>query len=267
MEIVNAHTHLTKKAVREVKKGSVDDLLKDMREAGISKCLVFSSFGEGEEVDYSMEELFEISKKDKFFEIIYSLDLNGDLSKQKKILEEYFKKGLIKGIKILLGYFSIIPDDEKLLPFYDLCEKYDCPVILHTGDTLFSNAKLKYSHPLNVDSLAVDRPKLKIVMAHVGNPWLVDAAEVIYKNENVYGDISGFFMKFGDKEYEDLVVKRLNELIAYAGGKKLLFGTDFPLVDAVRYVEFVKRLDLSKEELELTFYKNAERLFKLKWER
>ena len=42
--------------------------------------------------------------------------------------------------------------------------------------------------PLLVDDVAVDNPDVKFVMAHFGNPWLIDAAEVIYKNDNVWAD-------------------------------------------------------------------------------
>jgi len=158
-----------------------------------------------------------------------------------------------------------MPDDKKLHPFYNLCIKYNYPVIFHTGDTLGSEAKLIYSHPLNIDSLAVDMPKLKIIIAHLGNPWITDSAEVIFKNPNVYGDVSGLFLDFqiNDEKYVKLMTRKINDLIAYAGGEKLLFGTDFPLMDSSSYIKFIKSLDLTKEELELTFHKNAEKLFKI----
>src|SRR5947199_334801 len=41
------------------------------------------------------------------------------------------------------------------------------------------------------DEVAVDHPDTRFVLCHVGNPWVADAAEVIYKNMNVWADLSG----------------------------------------------------------------------------
>ena len=65
------------------------------------------------------------------------------------------------------------------------------PVAVHTGDTAFSDARLKYAHPLTVDEAAADFPDVKFVICHCGNPWFADATEVAAKNPNVYIDLSG----------------------------------------------------------------------------
>ena len=75
--------------------------------------------------------------------------------------------------------------------------------------------------------------------------------------------VHGFFLDFDDERYIDFVRKKINEFIAYASGDKLLFGTDFPLADASRYVEFVKSLEIDKDVLDKIFYKNAEKIFKI----
>lgn len=264
MKIINTHTHLTKKDVEGMKKGDIDDIQRDMKEGNISSVLLFYSQECEKGVEYTLDELIEIIKRDNHFAIIYSINFNSSLKEQEKEIEYLFKNELIKGIKILLGYHEIMPTDKKLFPFYKLCEKYGYPVIFHTGDTLGPKAKLIYSHPLNVDSLAADFPNLKIILAHVGNPWTIDAAEVIYKNPNVYGDISGLFLDSIGGRYEELMLKRLNELITYCGKNKLLFGTDFPLIDSKSYVKFANKLDLDKDGKEFLFHKNAEELFRLK---
>jgi len=63
--------------------------------------------------------------------------------------------------------------------------------MIHTDDAFSSTTKLKYAHPLNVDDIAVDNPELKIVMCHLGNPWLIDCQQILHKNRNVHADISG----------------------------------------------------------------------------
>jgi predicted TIM-barrel fold metal-dependent hydrolase len=53
--------------------------------------------------------------------------------------------------------------------------------MIHCGDTFATNAKLKYAYPLNVDEVATDNPDLKIIICHLGNPWILDCQEVLYK--------------------------------------------------------------------------------------
>ena len=99
--------------------------------------------------------------------------------------------GRVVALKGYLGYVHHFPTDPGYLPYYELAAKYKLPVFFHTGDTYSPYAKLKFAHPLLVDEVAVDFPQVKFVLCHVGNPWTVDAAEVVYKNMNVWVDLSG----------------------------------------------------------------------------
>lgn len=57
---------------------------------------------------------------------------------------------------------------------------------------------MRISHPPHVDDVAVDSPNLKAVICHVGNPWIRDCMEVVYRN--VYADISGLVLgDFSDR--------------------------------------------------------------------
>ena len=108
--------------------------------------------------------------------------------------------GEIKGLKIYPGYEPFYPADQKFEPAYKLAEEFDVPVMIHTGDTYAPQGKVKYSHPLNVDEVAVDYPKVKFLICHLGNPWFRDCMEVVYKNENLYTDISGLTLgDFSDR--------------------------------------------------------------------
>jgi predicted TIM-barrel fold metal-dependent hydrolase len=107
--------------------------------------------------------------------------------------------------KAYLGYMHYGPEHENYAPYYRLAAKHRLPVIFHTGDTWSTKAKLKYAHPLRVDEAAVDFPEVRMVMAHFGYPWSIDAAEVIYKNENVWADLSAFLV--GDEKVFEGVLK------------------------------------------------------------
>lgn len=68
----------------------------------------------------------------------------------------------------------------------------EIPVAIHYGDTGYSQTQLKYSHPLTVDEVAVEYRDINFVICHMGDPWIMDTAELISKNHNVFTDLSGF---------------------------------------------------------------------------
>ncbi len=84
--------------------------------------------------------------------------------------------------------------DQVYQPIYELAKKYKLPVVFHTGDTYSECGLLKYAHPLTLDEVAVTHREINLVMAHLGDPWCLDGAELIYKNSNMYADLSGFLL-------------------------------------------------------------------------
>ncbi len=183
-------------------------------------------------------------------------------AKSIKETEALIKKGIVKGLKIYLGYYSKYPFDKVYSKFYQMAQKYGCPVIFHTGDTLSLEGKalIKYAHPLNLDEVAVTYPKLKIIIAHAGYPWVLDAAEVAYKNKNVFVDVSGWAE--GNK-INPFNRRYFKEILEYAGPDKIIYGSDWPLVSMKTYLGFFKKA-IPKKHWNKVFYKNAASLFKLK---
>jgi predicted TIM-barrel fold metal-dependent hydrolase len=108
---------------------------------------------------------------------------------------------------------------KELATIYRIAEANDVPVMVHTGTSIFPGARNKFGDPIYVDDVAVDFPRLKILLAHGGRPlWMDTAFFLIRRHPNVYLDISGIPPK-SLLEY----FPRLEEI---AG--KTLFGTDWP---------------------------------------
>jgi hypothetical protein len=121
------------------------------------------------------------------------------------------------------------------------------PVMIHTGDTYSAHAKVRYAHPLLVDDVAVDYPDVRFVACHLGNPWFQDCAEVLYKNDNVYADISGLTLGDFEYEFERYIMQRVRDMIVYMGepGRQLMFGTDWPLAGMPSYVRFLDQIEVT----------------------
>jgi predicted TIM-barrel fold metal-dependent hydrolase len=183
-------------------------------------------------------------------------------------IEEGLKSGRYGCIKIYLGYVHRYAYDKSYEPVYALAEKYDVPVVFHTGDTYSADAKLKFADPLTIDEVAVDHRKVKFVIAHCGNPWIQSAAEVAYKNPNVYLEGSALLIGNLDRmpmqKVDEYVVKPLAWIFGYVEDPtKLMFGSDWPLVDIESYVKAFKRA-IPREHWKAVFHDNAARVFKLR---
>lgn len=179
-------------------------------------------------------------------------------------ISEYLDVGLIKGLKLYPGYEPFYPNDNRLKVVYDMAVEYGVPVMFHSGDTYSPTGRIKYSHPIHIDDVAVDHPDLKIVICHVGNPWIKDCMEVVYKNQNVYSDVSGLVLGNFSYKFERYMKNELEEMITYAGNPQyLLYGTDWPISNMHSYLNFMKQLDFTEEKKELILWKNAAELFKI----
>jgi len=138
-------------------------------------------------------------------------------------IEQLVKLG-IRLIKIHPPHQLLFPNDyragvKELEIIYRAAEANGIPVMFHTGTSIFPGARNKYGDPIHLDDVAVDFPKLKIIMAHGGRPlWMQTAFFLLRRHPNVYLDISGIPPKALLKYFP-----RLHEV-----ANKTLFGTDWP---------------------------------------
>jgi predicted TIM-barrel fold metal-dependent hydrolase len=138
-------------------------------------------------------------------------------------IEQLLRLG-IRMIKIHPPHQLFFPNDyvngvKELELIYRAAEANAIPVMFHTGTSVFPGARNKYGDPIYIDDVAVDFPKMKILMAHGGRPlWMETAFFLVRRHPNVFLDISGIPPKMLLKYFP-----RLEEIAA-----KTLFGTDWP---------------------------------------
>jgi predicted TIM-barrel fold metal-dependent hydrolase len=272
MKIIDAHTHIGTQPEFGLTSGTLEDaaesLLAEMKLSRVDHAIVIASPWEkcwcgGDSA--TNEILLNFAKKYKQISIVWAIDMAENKTPDYESLEKSLQSKEIVGVKFYTGYQSFYPNDPRCQPIYKLCEKYDVPVMFHSGDTLASVGYIKYSQPIHIDDVATDFPNLKIIIAHLGNPWMRDTAELLYRHKNVYADISGLFIKesIGDKATLKLYKNWISEVIVYAGAKKLLYGTDYPLVEMKPYIKFARSLGIKGENLDLLMWKNAAKLFRV----
>ena len=174
--IIDNHTHIyNEKTYQEYFEKTKDK---------VSKALVMGYFNDelpyGDPKNYYFEKVLEfVEQKENLF-MAGSINMEKDIGRQVKNLEKFFQEKKIYGIKLYPGYQYFYSSDEKIGLIAELCQKYDKPLIFHTGDVynLEGDAILKYSHPIYIDELAVKFPKCRIVISHFGFPYLLEAANL-----------------------------------------------------------------------------------------
>ena len=106
---------------------------------------------------------------------------------------------------------------------------------------------------------------VRFVLCHFGNPWFEEAAELVYKNPNVYADTSGL-LAHPTTPYFDRMVVRARGLIQGAldtigSADRVLYGSDWPLESLVTAVALIEGLDLPAPARAAILGDNARRLF------
>jgi len=263
--IIDCHVHLNNyhDQIEVSLDGSLDKLQQAMEESGVNYSLVLTSYLVSPKRPSTAQVI-------KAIERVPNLGVVAGISylkyKQRDLRElaDFLENGLVKGLKLYPGYEPFYPHDKRLQVVYELAEEFDVPVMIHTGDTYSPTGKIKYSHPIEVDEVAVDHPNVKLVICHLGNPWLVDCMEVVYKNKNVHADFSGLVLGEFTEAFEDYMSEQIAEVILYAGEpSRFLYGSDWPICSMKSYVQFVNQLKLPEEDRRLIMYENARKLFKL----
>jgi predicted TIM-barrel fold metal-dependent hydrolase len=137
-------------------------------------------------------------------------------------MHQAFEDLELRGLKLAPIYQNFHPMDDRLQPVYAYCEENHLPVIVHQGATFSRRAPLKYALPIQLEEVAMRYPNLKIVIAHMGHPWIDDTVVLIRKQPNVYADISALHYRPW-QFYNGLI-----SAIEYGAVNKLLFGSDYP---------------------------------------
>lgn len=160
-----------------------------------------------------------------------------------------------RALKLYPTYQCFYPNDPILYKTYAVAQERGLPVMIHTGSSIFPTARIKYGDPIFADDVAVDFPRLNIVLAHSGRgPWYEHAVSLARIRPNVFLEISG------------IPPHRLLEYLPAVARMpdKTIFGSDWPTVPPIKgIVEGIAALKLPADALQKIFWANAARLLRL----
>jgi predicted TIM-barrel fold metal-dependent hydrolase len=155
------------------------------------------------------------------FALTCGLDPLRDLYASVRELEQCVKEWGFTACKLYPTYDHFDPRDERLFPVYEKMIELDIPMQIHMGFTPCLNAPMKYQQPYLLDDVCFRYPQLKIIVAHMGWPWVDECIALAARWKNVHADIAywGWF----DHEFVYRHVTRFGRLCGY---EKLLYGSE-----------------------------------------
>lgn len=263
--IVDCHVHLNNYQDETVfvLDRSLDLLQRTMRRNRVDLAMILTSFvvSPGRP---STRQVVEAIRDLPHLRVVAGLDYSSFRPDDLVELGEYVRAGMVRGLKLYPGYQPFYPSDPKWEPAYQFAAEHQLPVMIHSGDTYSPRGKLKYAHPLHVDETAVDHPDVRFVICHIGNPWIRDCMEVVYKNPNVYADISGLTLGAFEDRFEVYMRRQVQDMLIYGvEPHRVLYGTDWPISSMESYLTFMEELAIPDRDKKKIFADNAIALFQL----
>lgn len=269
MKIIDSHVHFGNVLNFDMKKEYV---LSAMEKYGISKMIV--SNAAATECDHNqnrlpdemqnpqikcIEETIEFAREnpERIYAALWLKPLTEGYDKRiSKIIEENLD--VVKALKFHPFHSAVPFDDKKVEKYITLAEKFNLPIITHTGNGSCDNVDLVYN-------MALRHPNVKFIMAHLGlGTDNQKAIELCKKNPNLYGDTAWVPMLSA--------IQFINQV----GDEKLLFGSDTPIDGPDTYAfnregkrslyqDYFYELPkyISEKSYKKLMCKNAERIFNL----
>jgi predicted TIM-barrel fold metal-dependent hydrolase len=160
------------------------------------------------------------------------------------------------GAHVYPHWFELPPDHARYYPFYAKCCELGVPIQIQVGQSMIYTKEYpcrSVGHPMTLDAIACDFPELTIIGIHVGIPWTDEMIAMSWKHENVYIGCDAHSPKYWPGNF-------VRYIDSY-GQDKVVFGTDFPVLDFRRAVDEVRDLGLKDEVLAKLFWRNAQGLY------
>jgi predicted TIM-barrel fold metal-dependent hydrolase len=151
-------------------------------------------------------------------------------------------------------------DDPGLYPYYEICNHYRLPVLIHIGPS-WPGMKSVFNYPEAILKVSKEFPRTPFILGHAALLHYESSRNLPLLRDNIYLETSGYRKILTDRK---LIEQRLEKLFKDCP-EKVIYGSDYPMFGPPgREIMFLKNMGvLNKEQLDLLFYKNAMRIFSM----
>ncbi len=236
-----------------------DDYVRIMDEAGVEHSLLIAvragdrNWKGSFEIPYDQVARWVDKHPTRFSGLAGADPMRG--MEQLRDLERAASLGFV-GVHAYPHWFRMAPNAALWYPIYAKCCELDLPYMLQVGQNLIYQNDVRLpsvARPILLDQVAIDFPELTIIGIHVGTPWSDEMIAMAWKHERIFIGIDAY----APKHLSPNLIHYMNSY----GSQKVLFGTDWPVIDPRRGVNEMQDHALRPEAYDDVMRNNAIRVF------
>lgn len=254
--IIDSHIHVGPMARQYVRDYSITALLKRMDSLGIQQAISTNTYAL-DETDLAFGAAYgsQLYQETNGRILSYHYYHPGKQEQSLTLMEQYCADPAYVGIKIHPSWTLVPADDERYRPAWEFASAHHLPLLSHTWDLSPTNPKQAYAFPTRFQRFVQAYPDVQFIVAHSGGrPGGIRAAVELGKQfDNVLFDIAGDIWPNGFLEY----------LCCQVGADRVLFGSDYTMMDQQMMLGVVLGAKISTADKERILYQNAQRVFRL----
>ena len=237
----------------------MDDYLRIMDEAGIEHSLLVAvragdrrwkgSF----DIPYEQVARWCRAHPDRFSGLAGADPTMG--MEQLRDLERAADLGFV-GVHAYPHWFALPPDAARWYPIYAKCCELELPFMLQVGQNLIYQKDVRLpsvAKPILLDQVAIDFPELTLIGIHVGTPWSDEMIAMAWKHANVFIGVDAY----APRHLPENLVRYMDSY----GSRKVLFGTDWPVIEPRRGVAEMAAHNLRPDAFRRVMRENALTVF------
>jgi|TARA_B100001939_G_scaffold69452_1_gene57917 hypothetical protein len=241
---------------------TIEDYLRKMDAAGIERSLLIAvragepAWQGSFEIPYQQIAQYCDAYPDRFSGLA-GVDPTRGIQQLKELDHAVKELGFV-GAHFYPHWFRMPPDSALCYPIYSRCEELGIPIMMQVGQNLIYQKDVRLpsvAKPILLDQVAIDFPNLVLIGIHIGVPWTDEMIAMAWKHENVYIGIDAYAPKH--------LPASLKHYMNSYGSHKVMFGTDWPVIDPERAVSEIHEHALRPESLEKIMRGNAVKVFRL----
>ena len=241
---------------------SLDEMLERMETAGIEKAFLIAAHAGRVGMPGCDHMPYEIVARaceeypDRFYGLA-GIDPFDGMEGVRAFEDAVQNMGFI-GAHLYPHWYELAPDHAKYYPFYAKCCELDVPIQMQVGQSMVYSKEYRtrsVGQPITLDAVACDLPELKLIGIHVGIPWHDEMISMAWKHENIYIGCDAHRPKYWPKSFTHYVNSY--------GQDKVIFGTDFPVLDFKKTTDDINEIGFKPEVRRKLMRDNAIRIYGL----
>jgi predicted TIM-barrel fold metal-dependent hydrolase len=179
-----------------------------------------------------------------------------DLMRGSRVVRALGEDPNLVGVHITPSPWGLAPNDRWYYPLYAKCVEMNLKLFTYVGmpGPLWPMAP---NDPAHLDDVALAFPDLAIVAHHIGDPWTDMAVRLASRHENFYICTSAWSPKAYPASLMNFMAGRWH---GTRGCDKVIFASDYPLLDLQRTTKAARALALDAADLQRIMHDTAHRL-------